>query len=75
VVFSIVDVVEALTDSTDSKDYWYRIKKREKVSGFQLSTICRQLKLESADGKKYLSDCASSENFKQLTEKKPRRLK
>ena len=43
--FSIVDVCEALTDSPDSKDYWYRTKKRmndeEKV---ELSTICRQLK-------------------------------
>jgi hypothetical protein len=51
--FSVVDVVGALTDSSDPKDYWYRIKKREKVSGIELSTICRQLKLESADGKKY----------------------
>ena len=52
--FSVVDVCGALTDSPDSKDYWYRVKKRmgdeEKV---ELSTICRQLKLVSADGKKY----------------------
>ena len=49
--FSIIDVVAALSDSSDPKDYWYRIKKLEKVSGIELSTICRQLKLESADGK------------------------
>jgi hypothetical protein len=42
--FSIIDVVGALTDSPDPKDYWYRIKKREKISGVELSTICRQLK-------------------------------
>ena len=49
--FSVVDVVLILTDSPDPKDYWYRMKKREKLSGVELSTICRQLKLESADDK------------------------
>jgi hypothetical protein len=44
-VFSVVDVVLALTDSPDPKDYWYRIKKREKIQGVELSTICRQLEL------------------------------
>ncbi len=59
--FSIVDIVEVLTDSIDSKDYWYRLKKREaESSGIELSTICRQLKLESSDGKKYLTDCANT---------------
>jgi DNA-damage-inducible protein D len=48
--FSVIDAVGALTDSDDPKDYWYRMKKREKISGIQLSTICRQLKLESSDG-------------------------
>ncbi len=69
--FSIVDVVGTLTDSPDPKDYWYRIKKREKVSGFELSTICRQLKLESADGKKYLTDCASTEGLLRIIQSIP----
>ncbi|MDD2853017.1 MAG: Bro-N domain-containing protein [Desulfuromonadaceae bacterium] len=69
--FSIVDVVSALTDSPDPKDYWYRIKKREKVSGLELSTICRQLKLESADGKKYLADCASTEGLLRIIQAIP----
>ena len=52
--FSVVDVVGVLTDSTDSKDYWYRLKKREaESSGIELSIFCRQLKLPSADGKYY----------------------
>ena len=51
--FSVVDVVKILTDSPDPKDYWYRIKKREKLSGIELSTICRQLKMELQNGKKY----------------------
>ena len=55
--FSVVDVVRVLTDSTDPKDYWYRLKKREaESSGIELSTFCRQLKLPSADGKKYETD-------------------
>ena len=41
-------------NSSDPKDYWYRMKKRENVSGFELSTICRQLKLLSNDGKNML---------------------
>ncbi len=44
--FSVVDVVGALTDSIDPKDYWYRLKQREQESsGIELSTFCRQLKL------------------------------
>lgn len=58
---AVVDVVEILTDSPDSKDYWYRMKKREKVTGIELSTICRQLKIESTDGKKYVTDCANAQ--------------
>ena len=45
--FSVVDVIAILTDTPDPKDYWYRMKKREKISGVELSTICRQLKIES----------------------------
>ena len=43
--FSIVDVIAALTDSTNPNDYWYRMKVRVKdEDGIELSTICRQLK-------------------------------
>ncbi|MDO8627010.1 MAG: Bro-N domain-containing protein [Candidatus Diapherotrites archaeon] len=60
--FSVVDVVEVLTESVDSKDYWYRLKKRElESSGIELSTVCRQLKLPSSDGKNYETDCANTE--------------
>jgi len=50
--FAIVDVIEILTDSVKPRDYWYRLKKREKDNGIDLSTICRQLKMTSKDGKK-----------------------
>ena len=50
--FSVVDVIEALTDSTKPSTYWTAMKARVKNEGeFQLSTICRQLKLEAPDGK------------------------
>jgi len=58
--FSVIDVIEVLTESNDPKDYWYRMKKREKLSGVELSTLCRQLKLESSDGKKYATDCSDT---------------
>ena len=60
--FSVVDIVAALTDSTNARDYWYRLKQREKASsGTELSTLCRQLKLASTDGKAYLTDCVNVE--------------
>ena len=69
--FSVVDVVHALTDSPDPKDYWYRIKKRDKIQGVELSTNCRQLKLEAADGKKYLTDCSHAEGILRIIQSIP----
>ena len=44
--FSVVDVVEALTDSVNARDYWYKMKIRvQGEEGAELSTFCRQLKL------------------------------
>ena len=69
--FAVVDVVEILTDSPDPKDYWYRMKKREKLSGIELSTICRQLKMESTDGKKYKTDCANTQGLLRIIQSIP----
>jgi hypothetical protein len=70
--FSVVDVVRVLTDSADPKDYWYRLKKREmESSGIELSTFCRQLKLPSADGKKYETDCANTESMFRIIQSIP----
>lgn len=69
--FSVIDVVQILTDSPDPKDYWYRMKKREKLSGIELSTLCRQLKLESSDGKKYLTDCADTQGLLRIIQSIP----
>ena len=60
--FSVVDIVAVLTESVDSKDYWYRLKQREKESGgIELSTFCRQLKLIAEDGKLRETDCSNTE--------------
>ena len=70
--FSVVDVVLALTDSKDPRDYWYRLKQRvSEEEKIQLSTICRQLKLESTDGKKYKTDCADTEGILRIIQSIP----
>ncbi len=70
--FSVVDVAAALTESADAKDYWYRLKQRElESSEVELSTFCRQLKLESADGKKYETDCANTESMFRIIQSIP----
>lgn len=69
--FSVADVVAALTDSADPKDYWYRLKKRELESGIELSTFCRQLKLPSSDGKYYTTDCANTKDMFRIIQSIP----
>jgi hypothetical protein len=70
--FSVVDVVSVLADSGKPRDYWYRMKKREVVtSGVELSTFCRQLKLESSDGKKYMTELADSEGLFRIIQSIP----
>ncbi|MBL7066609.1 MAG: hypothetical protein ISS29_01945 [Candidatus Marinimicrobia bacterium] len=47
--FSVVDVVGVLTDSVNSRDYWFKMKIRVKSEDrIELSTICRQLKMQAA---------------------------
>jgi len=70
--FSVVDVVKVLTDSANARDYWYKMKIRVKAEdGLELSTICRQLKLESSDGKKYETDCANTEGIFRIIQSIP----
>jgi len=70
--FSVVDVVEALTDSVNPRDYWFKMKIRVKEEdGFEPSTICRQLKLEAPDGKMRETDCADTEGIFRLIQSIP----
>ncbi len=60
--FSIIDVIEALTDSANPRDYWFKMKIRVKTEdGLELSTICRQLKMKATDGKMRETDVADTE--------------
>ena len=70
--FSVIDVVEALTDSLNPRDYWFKMKTRVKSEdGIELSTICRQLKLKSSDGKKYMTDCADTKSLFRIIQSIP----
>ena len=69
--FSVVDVISALTDSNNPRNYWNMLKVRELEYGLELSTFCVQLKLESSDGKKYLTDCANTKNIFRIIQSIP----
>ena len=70
--FSVIDVVAALTESINSRDYWYKMKVRvETEEGNQLSTLCRQLKLQAPDGKMRETDCANTEGIFRIIQSIP----
>jgi len=69
--FSIVDVVSVLTDSPNPRKYWSVLKNRLKKEGNELTTICSQLKMPSADGKNYLTDVASTNQLFRLIQSIP----
>ena len=70
--FSVIDIVAVLTNSTNPRDYWYKMKTRvETEEGAQLSTFCRQLKLKASDGKKYVTDCANTEGIFRIIQSIP----
>ena len=58
--FSVVDVVSVLTESVNPRDYWFKMKKRvHSEDGIELSTICRQFKMQAPDGKMRETDAAN----------------
>ena len=69
--FSIVDVVAVLTESPNPRKYWSVLKTRLKKEDAELATDCSQLKMESADGKKYLADVADTEQLLRLVQSIP----
>lgn len=70
--FSVIDVVSALTDSENPRDYWYKMKIREKDEAkIELSTICRQLKLMAPDNKMRETDCANTEGIFRIIQSIP----
>ena len=72
--FSVVDIVQALIQQPDqrtARKYWNKLKQRLGEEGSQLVTNCHQLKMESADGKKYLTDVATAETLLRLVQSVP----
>ncbi|MFQ5752695.1 MAG: Bro-N domain-containing protein [bacterium] len=70
--FSVIDVVGALTDSANPRDYWFKMKIRVKTDdGFELSTICRQLKMKAPDGKMRVTDCADVQGLLRIIQSIP----
>ena len=69
--FSVVDVIEILTDSADPNNYWKVLKFRLKKEGNESVTNCNQLKMESADGKFYLTDVGDTEQILRLVQSIP----
>ena len=69
--FSIVDVIQVLTDTPNARKYWSVLKTRLKKEGSELATNCSQLKLQAAEGKRYLSDVADTEQVLRLIQSVP----
>lgn len=69
--FSIVDIIGVLTASPNPRNYWKVLKHRLAKEGNQSVTDCNQLKMQSADGKFYLTDVADTEQLFRLIQSIP----
>ncbi len=70
--FSVVDIIDALTDSEDARNYWKVLKHRLiKEGAEQVVTNCNQLKLVASDGKLRLTDCANTEGIFRIIQSIP----
>ena len=73
--FSIVDVVKAMTEQSTPRgasNYWAKLKERLKSEGAsELLTNCQQLKLKAADGKRRLTDVATTEQLLRIIQSIP----
>jgi DNA-damage-inducible protein D len=59
--FSVVDIVEVLTDSPKPKRYWTDLKRRSEKETGQGYAFCVPLKLTATDGRQRLTDCANTQ--------------
>ena len=69
--FSVVDICEALTESTNGGAYWRKLKQRLILESNQVVTFCHGLKLTASDGKKYITDCADTEGVFRIVQSIP----
>lgn len=69
--FSVVDVCQILTDSTNPTTYWRKLKQRLKDEGNETVTNCHGLKLKAPDGKMRKTDCVNTEQLLRLIQSIP----
>lgn len=70
--FSVIDIIETLTQSKNPRRYWSDLKRKLKKEGFnQLYEIIVQLKLKASDGKMYTTDCADTEGLLRIIQSIP----
>jgi prophage antirepressor-like protein len=71
--FSVIDVIEALTDSQNARRYWTDMKRRlaEKEGFYEVYAKCVQLKLSATDGKLRETDCANTESLFRIIQSIP----
>ena len=69
--FSVVDVVEVLTETERPRKYWDDLKRKLKMEGSELSEKIGQLKMQSSDGKFYNTDVASTEDIFRIIQSIP----
>ena len=69
--FSVVDIIQVLTESTNAQTYWRVLKKRLSDEGNETVTNCNALKLTAADGKQRLTDVADAEQVLRLIQSIP----
>ncbi|MBI5389115.1 Bro-N domain-containing protein [Candidatus Woesearchaeota archaeon] len=68
--FSVVDIIEVLTDSPTPRQYWGKAKEREFIA-LEVSPIWVQLKLPAEDGKLRFTDCVTTKNAFRLIQSVP----
>ena len=70
--FSIIDVISVLTDTANPRRYWSDLKRKLKIEGaVEVYEKIVQLKLLSPDGKKRLTDVASTEQLLRIIQSIP----
>ena len=69
--FSIVDIIQVLTESENPQTYWRVLKKRLRDEGNESVTNCNALKIPAADGKKRMTDVADIEQLLRLIQSIP----
>ena len=69
--FSIIDVIEILTGSPRPRKYWNALKTKLKAEASELSQKMGQLKIQSDDGKFYLTDVADTKQLFRLIQSIP----